>query len=204
MSKFYKKLDLPRIPDELINLDIDNPIMVYDIGHGHKFNRDGADIQPIKFKYGYSSNEPLLEWIKQNIHPLTNTGLMCKTSYGDPEGAEHIVHSDIRKVAHLSYWTQSGGDNVVTSWYWEKGKPLFRSKSEGGKQSDDGVITYENLKKLDSVVFENHCWYLFCANVLHDARNITGVRTGFEIPLRSMDELVNSKFMLDVYSLTHK
>jgi hypothetical protein len=200
MSKFYKKLDLPRIPHELINLRVDKPIFVRDIGHGVKFNRDGKEIKPIQFKYGYSTHEPLLAWIRANINPLIEDGLMCKTSYGTPEGSEHIIHADIRKVAHLSYWTKSGGDNVVTSWYWEKGKPLFRTKSQGGKQSDDGVITYENLHRLDSVVFEEHCWYLFCANVLHDARNITGVREGFEIPLRTMEQLENSKFMLDVYS----
>jgi hypothetical protein len=124
---------------------------------------------------------------------------MAKISYGDPSGAEHIVHNDIRKVAHLSYWTKSGGDNVVTSWYWEKGKPLMRTKSTGGKQSDDGVIGYDKLQLLESVVFEEHCWYLFSANVLHDARNITGVREGFEIPLRSMGQLKDSNFMLDIY-----
>jgi hypothetical protein len=204
MSKFYKKLDLPRIPEHLINMHLDDYNYVKDIGHGVQFQRDGKDIEPIRFKYGYSSHEPLLTWIKENIHPLTDTGLMCKTSFGEPTGSEHIVHTDIRKVAHLSYWTKLGGDNVVTSWYWEKGKPLFRTKSTGGKQSDDGVITYDHLKRLDSVVFEDHCWYLFCANVLHDATGITGIREGFEIPLRSMQQLEDSKFMLDVYSTIHK
>jgi hypothetical protein len=199
MSKFYKKLDLPRIPDELINYDLDKFTFVEDIGHGEKFQRDNQDIAPIKFKYGYSTHEPLLQWIKTNIHPLTDTGLMCKTSYGTLEGSEHIIHNDIQKIAHLSYWTELGGDNVVTSWYWQKGKPLFRTKSTGGKQSDDGVVPYDKLAKLESVVFEPHTWYLFSANVLHDARNITGTRMGFEIPLRSMEQLEQSKFMLEIY-----
>lgn len=192
MSLYYKKIDLPKIPKYLLKYFVSDEKIVGDIGYGshHKLN-------PCRYTYGKLAYTPLLDWLRSNLRHIQIPEVNIKTSTGD--SATHIVHSDVGRVAHLNYWWELGGDNVTTSWYQEKDKPLFRSKSVGGQQADDGSVEYNNLITLDSTCFEAETWYLFCGSVLHDAKNITGRRRGLEISFRTIEDLNKTGMTLDVF-----
>jgi hypothetical protein len=93
------------------------------------------------------------------------------------------VHSDIGREFALNYIIDTGGD-AVTSWYQENGKPMIRTKIQGGQQSDSGFVDYNNLEILESAVLEKNKWYLISTNVLHDVDNIVGSRKSISIGIQ--------------------
>jgi hypothetical protein len=192
MSLYYKKLNYPKIPNYLLKYFVSAEKIVSDIGYGSH-----QELNPCHYTYGKLAYTPLLDWLQSNLKHIQITDVNIKTSNG--ESATHIVHSDVGRVAHLNYWWELGGDNVTTTWYQEKYKPLFRTKSIGGKQADDGYVDYKDLTVLDSTCFEKETWYLFCGSVLHDAKNITGRRRGLEISFNTLEDLNKTGMTLGVY-----
>lgn len=93
----------------------------------------------------------------------------------------HVVHTDFNRKYALNYIIDTGGDNVITSWYKQKGHPIVRKEKKERYQTDSESINYRDLEKLDHVKFEQNRWYLMKVNVLHDVQNITSLRKSLTI-----------------------
>ena len=195
MSRFYKQVDFPKIPKHLIRDTIVDVRHAPDIGYGLTHIRDGKELNACSYTYGKIAHIPLIMWIKQNLKNAPLDRLSIKTSDG---GDSHIIHSDVNRIYHLNYWWDLGGDQVTTSWYQEKGKPLKRPRSNVGEQSDSGFVDYANVERLESVVFESETWYLFRSDVLHDVINLTGKRQGLAISFSNDEELNKMNLTLHV------
>lgn len=195
MPRFYKKVDLPKIPNYLIRDTITNIRHAPDIGYGLTHIKDGKKLNACSYTYGKIAHMPLIMWIKENIKNAPLDRLSIKTSDG---GDSHIIHSDINRIWHLNYWWDLGGDNVTTSWYKENNKPLTRPRNNVGEQSDSGVVKYSDVVCLESVIFEKETWYLFRSDVLHDVCNLTGRRQGLAISFSKQEDLDKMNLTLDV------
>lgn len=181
--KFYKILDIPTIPNELLILDHEPTAVVPDIGYGLKHIKNGVRLYGARYSRNKLIYGPLINWLLENIKGISKQDI----SFGKTEhatGGYHIVHSDLNRSNTLNYYIDLGGDSVVTSWYQEKGKPLYRTKQEGGKQTDSGMVEYDNLDLLESVICERFKWYSFVNNVLHDAGPVIGCRSFISIKIR--------------------
>jgi hypothetical protein len=185
----YKELDLPRIPDELLIFKNNPRSYVKDIGYNLHHEKNGRILKGCEY-FNYELDILLLNWIFENI-PGTKETVPFKQVSRPLDGTigTHIVHSDIRRKFALNYMFQLGGNNVTTSWYQEKNKPLRRTKSEGGKQADTGFVDYLNLELLDSVVLKLNTWYLIATDILHDVDNIVDERSSISISFRTEDIL---------------
>ena len=178
----YKELDLPPLPTELKDFNFPMLKDVKDIGYGGNFIKDGKILSSCSYITANAQHELLTSWFAENLPEFAELKRIYQIQTSrSPTGGTHIVHSDINRIFALNYIVDTGGDNVLTSWYKEKNKPLRRSKSSGGRQTDSGAVDYNNLELLESVNFEEHKWYLIATDILHDVDNITGSRSSLSI-----------------------
>ena len=183
--KFYKEINLPIIPKELLNLDLNDPIVIKDIGYGLIHQKNNKILTACEYIHGHLSYRPLIDWLLKNVPGINQDQIKGQIQ----SSGTHIVHSDIRRFAALNYIVDTGGENVITSWYQEKNKPLKRNKTISKQQSDEGFVDYNNLEILDSVKFEKNKWYLIDVSVLHDVDNIETFRKSITISIRKKDDL---------------
>jgi hypothetical protein len=183
---FYKKLNFPPIPEHIINsLEsslIDNTV-VGDIGYKEKHIKNNKELVACGYSMGNIVNSELTTWLEQNIPDInTRFNILYQTQRSNNNvPSTHIVHTDRLRLTALNYIIDTGGDNVMTSWYKEDGKELQRSKKITGSQSDSGAVDYKNLQLLESVNLEKNNWYIINTRILHDVDNITATRKSISI-----------------------
>jgi hypothetical protein len=183
---FYKKLNLPPIPEHIINsLEsslIDNTV-VDDIGYKEKHIKNNKELVACGYSMGNIVNSELTSWLEQNIPDVNSRfNILYQTQRANNNvPSTHIVHTDRLRLTALNYIIDTGGDNVMTSWYKEDGKELQRSKKITGSQSDSGAVDYKNLRLLESVNLEKNNWYIINTRILHDVDNITATRKSISI-----------------------
>jgi hypothetical protein len=177
---YYKELNLPPIPRELLDnqfVPIGSPV---DLGYGATHIKNGKIVLPCNYWFKRVSDPALTNWITQTVKGTRKFDICMQMTQHDTGGA-HIVHSDIYRKFALNYIVDTGGDNAWTSWYQEHGKPLIRSKTVPNRQTDTGQVDYENLNMLETVKFEKEKWYLIATDILHDVNEIVGTRTSISI-----------------------
>lgn len=176
---YYKEIDLPEIPAELLAFDpMDQAIThhavdqkTFDYGKDHVLN--GQVITPPQYLVRMVNYQKLTNWLNQYIPEIPNVVL---SEVVPTDSGKMIVHTDIKRIATLNYMIDTGGDNVVTSWYREDNQNIIRKEKPPGNQTDSGYVDYDRLELLDSVVFQKNRWYLLRTNVLHDVSHISSVR----------------------------
>jgi hypothetical protein len=190
--KFYQEVNIPKIPENLLNLTAKDGKIINDIGYGHSHKKSGVNVKSCTYASGLISHQPLIDWL------LLNIGNIGYQSYFQIQGdGTHIVHSDLGRVAGLNYIIDTGGENVVTSWYQEKNKPLKRVKKIGRQQADDGFVDYQNLETLESVILQKNKWYLIDTGVLHDVDNIQTMRKSITINIQNQDQFDQIKYFIN-------
>lgn len=178
---YYRELNLPSIPKELLCEPFIRENGTDDIGYQQEHFIQGNRILPCSYWFSTIKNRELLSWLWKNV-PVTKSlnKLMFQETCHDV-GGYHIVHSDILRTYAINYMIDLGGDDVWISWYREKGHPLKRSKKSGSGQSDNKFVSYENLELLESAKFEKEKWYIIATDILHDVGMIQGCRKSITI-----------------------
>ena len=183
----YGEVNLPPIPQEL--LVFHEPLIPFrplrDIGYGLTHIKGDRVIKACGYKIDITKDPELLKWLGNNCAIIIGSPQEVKmqSQLGYNEPSTHVVHSDNLRTFALNYIVDIGGDDVITSWYWEKNMPLRRGKLSGTygapqpQQADTGKVEYTNLEILDSVKFEKNKWYLMAVDILHEVDNITGTRS---------------------------
>jgi hypothetical protein len=181
-SIFYKILNFPKIPGELINFD--QPVIrSIDMTHGRTYIKNGNPIQSVHYTK-MKANEQLKNWIVNNVPGITEDMIFLQSFTGG--GTTQLIHSDILRVFALNYIIDTGGNSVTTTWYQEKEQPLSRYKDpaiHGLGQANDRIIDYDNCLVLEQVQFKKQQWSLIRTDVLHDIDNMTGVRAAVSIAI---------------------
>lgn len=190
---YYKLLDLPPIPEHLIDCEkIKNLTVVQDIGYGKVHEKSGIKLTACKYSYADADDQKLLKWVRENIcnkliKVLYQSQINVSNSY-----STHIVHSDIKRIRALNYIIETGGPNTLLNWYKEKNQPIRRGKVSGGSQSDTGYVSYDDLELLESVHLEKHTWSLIATNVLHEVDFIESERISLSI---SFEDIYDTKLI---------
>jgi hypothetical protein len=135
----------------------------------------------------FNIGEDFDKWVADNIHPYPyEAGI----SVGVPLDAPiHGPHCDPRRRYVLNYILDTGGDNVRTVWYREKGQPLERLHAAGPEGKGYWVEDYANLEVIDDVVFSPGIWILLNPKIIHSVENLQGYRTFLTISLPDMNQL---------------
>lgn len=189
----YKKLDLPKIPKELLNWKDRELVSKIDSGYGIDHYKNGRLLTPCEYIYSRVKYEPLRLWIKEQLGMMLTEPRVALQFQKLPPGATeatHVVHSDIMRNWAINYVFDTGG-GARTSWYHERGKPLHRYRQVGQhQQTDTGMVNYSDLDMIDSVCCDPETWYLIPLSILHDVDHITRDRIGLTV---SFDDLSSIK-----------
>jgi hypothetical protein len=193
---YYKELDLPKIPKELLIFSNKQFKYVKDIGYGLTHIKNGQILNGCEYINFEIDHLPLKEWLNNNIPGSFIGDSRKQISKAIKDKGTHIVHSDVKRIFALNYLLEMGGDNVITTWYKEKNKPLYRPKNKIGQQSDTGFVKYDDLEVLTSVKFKKNKWYLLSTDILHDVDNITSERSAISISFKNK-EILNFLGIID-------
>jgi hypothetical protein len=188
----YAFLDLPNPPNSII----DQAYRAYEekkkIGFiettlhdvpGHKEYRnrsvrfrDGSYINSIE-SYRYWISEEFENWI--NVHVQENTkGCGVNVFDGGKLVAPHV---DANRNFAIQYILETGGDNVETAWYRQKGKDITRPDIRHVFDLDKIVLDYDQLAELDRICFPINTWVCINTNILHAVENLKGRRMALQI-----------------------
>lgn len=121
-------------------------------------------------------NDEFESWIKQNIHPaVTDAGI----TFSGGNSSYHGAHTDQSRDYLLHYGIDTGGDNVATVFYQQKGHPIVRKK----RWPFDNVVVddYSELIEIDRVTIPVRRWCLMNADIIHAVENITRTRMSYHI-----------------------
>ena len=179
---FYKILDLPSIPQDLLEFP-SSVIRSIDMTHGRIYIKNGKPIHSVHYTK-MEANEPLKQWVVDNVPGITKDMVFLQSFTGG--GTTQLIHSDILRMFALNYIVDTGGDDVVTTWYQENGQPLSRYKDpkiHGLGQANNKIIDYDNCAVLEQVQFQKQQWSLIRTDVLHDIDHMTRVRSAVSIAI---------------------
>lgn len=92
-----------------------------------------------------------------------------------PNGSQLIPHTDMKRGDFCIHWIFStGGDQVKTCWWQEKGHDLIRPPWTN-------KIDYSNLDLVDEMVWKPERWCIFRTDIIHSVTNIQTERTAFAV-----------------------
>jgi hypothetical protein len=184
----YGEVDLPAIPDHLLQTADQAPVEKYvtDIGYGKIFEKNGRTLTNCSYAKWTVTHQALIDWIKNTVPawPESEAVTIQKNiPVGTDTNTTFPVHHDVRRMFALNYIIRTGGDNVITSWFRDTNQPLVRSlNKKPGVQSDSGPVNYADCECLASVQCEPSKWYLISTVVLHDVDHVDSERSAVTIP----------------------
>ena len=163
---FYQYLDLPTPPDWLINYAVG---LLPDLATAEsKRNIQAKDLK-----------DPVaLDWINQNISLDHFNLTITWTTAGRTESS---VHTDTGRKYGLMYVLDTGGDNVVTTFYHQRGKPLYRDYRTFTK--------IEFCDKIAEVKIETRRWIVLNAQIIHCVSNIEHPRVALQFGYNDLNHL---------------
>jgi hypothetical protein len=178
---FYKILDLPSIPKNLLQCH-STIIRSVDTTHGREYIKNGQPIQSVHYTK-MTAAKKLKDWVVDNVPGVTEDMIFLQSFSG---GTTQLIHSDLLRMFALNFIIDVGGNNVTTTWYQENEQPLSRYKDpaiHGLGQANNKIIDYDNCAVLEQVQFKQHQWSLIRTDVLHDIDHMTGVRSAVSIAI---------------------
>jgi hypothetical protein len=185
----YAEIDLPQIPKNIIDIEFSYrfSLNVKYPGAGLHLIKNNNPIIPCKYMIGMV-NKSLEDWLDNNL-PWTKK-LLKKIQIAESKNSvrsTHAVHSDINRSWALNYMIDLGGNDVWTSWYKERDKPLYRYRNDDIFQSDSKFVKYENLDTIFSTKLKNFKSYLIRVDILHDVNQIEDRRASLTISIEDQD-----------------
>jgi hypothetical protein len=160
---------------------------VYNTGYADReYLRNGV-LMKNRRQHVFSIGEDFEKWVADNIHPFPyEAGVSISVP---PDRTFQGPHCDLRRRYVLNYILDTGGENVRTQWWREKGYPLERLHESGPEGKSYWVKDYNDLELIDDVVFSPGIWVLLNPKILHSVENITGYRSFLTISLPDMSQM---------------
>jgi hypothetical protein len=194
MTWFYKFLDYPHIPDELVEQSLSQlyskelfqmPQNDMQINWNHartvEIHTDGV-VKKNAPTISWDLQGDIVNWFKTNI---SEKFANLRVSTTEPDGFNkdtQAAHRDLSRNYTLMYIIDCGGDAVRTAWYVENGKPVIR---ERGERCDD----HRKLELLAEVIIPERTWCLVNATILHAVHNFVRPRRAIQAGFFDLDGL---------------
>lgn len=177
---FYcKYMDLPLIPEELI--DENNPGVLFRYNESRLHTINSNEVISAPGPYHYATPE-LTNWVIENIcspNNLDYTMVGFKFQLGNPDQHTAGPHSDFVRDYTLIYSVRPAGGKIV---YWQE--LGFPERRHGRQFATD----FSKLTKIAEFDTPEKTWYLTDSRVLHSVEELTGVRINIQVGLKSIPE----------------
>jgi hypothetical protein len=168
---YYRILDLPPIPQDLIDITLDS---VDNSGLSHYLTNVMRQMSGSNKKYPRTKLPLQVEdWLRENIiKDAINYELAVSV---DDNGAERLFpHTDRARKYTLMYLLQSGGEQHRTVFYESK-----------TIKNIDRMMTFEysDLIEVDSIIVPIKKWTILNAQEIHSVENIPHTRIAIQISI---------------------
>jgi hypothetical protein len=122
-------------------------------------------------------NDEFAEWAKHNIiGDYKNAGLNYCNANPPAYKTSCGAHTDATRIYTLLYNVQTGGPDVTTCFWQEKGHPVIREPKAAGVDIDQLIL-------LDSIQIPVGQWCILDTRILHSVENLVTARINFQISL---------------------
>lgn len=169
MTFCFRYIDhLPGVPDDLI-------------GDMSSFNDD--DLQDTNYRKNrtilyqrWNTGSKLEQWVRDNIcDDYLSLGIQVHKRTEDVD--RHAPHTDRTRPWVLMYVFDTGGEDVVTTWYKEKGQSLVRGLGISSKDLPN------EIEHVESVKIEKNRWCLLNSSIIHGVKGINDIRISLAIAI---------------------
>lgn len=170
---YYKFLDLPKIPCDIIESQTYNDT----IGE-YPSRQCLIDGKQTASSHGvfFHANSKLIAWVNDNIN-LDVSLIGIRHQYGAPDKNFHAAHTDATRDYALLYVVDNAEGYLQ---FWKKiDCPIELDSVEL-------VSDYTELEKITTVDTPNGSWYLVNGRVIHSVENITRTRITIQVNLKSL------------------
>lgn len=185
----YKYLDdLPKVPGHLLeNFDsakTDNELVMEIMNL--TLETKNTKTKMVNYRRFHAEGE-LLKWLQVNIVEEAIDISMSFHNITDDVESQY-PHIDRTRYYTLMYFTDLGGDNVITSFYQEQDGPLVRPEIR--LPSPEMALIYDKLQLVDSVQFEKERWVILNSKIIHGIENMKRCRKSIQISLDKLNKFV--------------
>lgn len=191
-SSFYQILDLPKIPNWIIEKHVDNMCNIKLIKyreHHTKQKIKTLNNQLIDYASFASWNltDTIQIWFQDQILPQKTNNIATNLQFFFNEQSNNKVfaypaHLD-RRGRVLLYNIDNGG-LAKTAWHKEKDKPIYRHRNH---IDYDPKCNLQELDLLHDVYFKQNQWILLETRILHSITNMIGFRIAFTLNIPNED-----------------
>jgi hypothetical protein len=200
---YYRELDYPQMPEQLITaaLDLLPDLEVESKSYGHlsninKLQNFNKNFQHMSLKrhmnidgkkilhapnLGVDLNAETENWARANI---AEEFLHIQISWTPKNRKMSGAHSDATRNYTMLYLLDTGGDDVITSFYQEKNQPVQRLNKTF-------VDDYDNLIKLAEIKVKPRTWTILNSTILHGVENIQHPRVAIQIGFDKFNQKIN-------------
>lgn len=183
------KINLPIPNDELIAMIHKDLQLAKSTYESPIYKREG-EVDFIYF-HGESSKIGITEYQSFFDEDINFTGMLFKPD--DRTISSSLApHPDTGRLTGLNFILDTGGSNVVTTWY-NKTNPDLTYK-EWAKEINDTLVPWSSYK------YEPDTWYAMDSSRFHSVKNITSDRLILTISLRDLkftDFLLKYRHLID-------
>jgi hypothetical protein len=162
--KFAYFPDLPDLPDWPLNPTIESHYRSLITNTENSSSHD-------RWAVRYNIDQKIVDWVKENIDPdFDSIGL----NHHRASTTSNIKHVDRTRNWILTWILDTGGDDVHTVFWKEKGSELER---------DPGCYspTTHDMVEVDRLLLKPRQWTLLNGTVIHSVENIQSTRKSIQI-----------------------
>jgi hypothetical protein len=125
--------------------------------------------------YNFAIDGELLDWLKANIMPDSNTYAVGLYGPFDDVNHDRPIHIDWSRDYVLMYLLEPGGEQVETTWYKSHSRPLILDKD------CKDIFTPDELTEVGRVCFDNNRWVVYNVKIIHHVTGLTGMRQSIQL-----------------------
>ena len=190
MTWFYKILNLPHVPQDIIdqaytqiNVNLDQTTGDKPKIDWNKIKNNVIIVDGVKKinapNMGYNLDDSIKEWVYKHITDIDVANVRISVTDTGNGKDTNGAHCDLSRNYSMIYLLENGGPNHKTVFYLEKDKPIMRNN--GDRCNDYGLLT-----EIDSFQIPLRTWTIIKTRVLHGDINIPNPRISFQVGLNSL------------------
>jgi hypothetical protein len=187
----YQYVDFPPVPEKFVQ----EALLLRDADYSTRLNQHNSqeemkyrnrniknpdgDIEKAPYTGVFHISDQFRQWVNLNIG--LDYGL-CGASVTQGTAKRMMPHVDFFRSFILIYVIDTGGDEVDTVWYKQRGDyPAYRPDLKYNWNPDSWITDYSQLEEIDRVRSPAKTWMYFNGDILHSVENITRSRISIQL-----------------------
>lgn len=139
---------------------------------------------PSRFQKRYLLKQDVEAWISD----LTGMAMEPTLAINEGSSKYHGPHVDSGRPYALTYMIETGGDNVLTSWWIKADKPMIIEDTGTDSRYNCGYD--DQLTLLHQIKMQPGKWYLYNTRILHSVEGCVDKRISLQMTVTNPTKLL--------------